>query len=64
MEDSNMAKALMTKAKAKTPLSEAEKVRIRTRRTRRFKQFFPLYLMMILGLVYLLINNYLPWPDW
>ena len=60
MEDSNMAKAQMTKAKAKAPLSEAEKVRIRTRRTRRFKQFFPLYLMMILGLVYLLINNYLP----
>lgn len=60
MEDSNMAKAQMTKAKAKAPLSEAEKVRIRTRRTRRFKQFFPLYLMMIPGLVYLLINNYLP----
>ena len=29
MEDSNMAKAQMTKAKAKAPLSEAEKVRIR-----------------------------------
>lgn len=51
MEDKTMAKA---------PLSEAEKKRIHSRRAKRFKQFFPLYLMLIPGLVYLLINNYLP----
>lgn len=46
--------------KQKTPLTEAEKQRIRSRRAKRIKQFFPLYVMMIPGLVYLLINNYLP----
>lgn len=46
--------------KQKTCLSEAEKERIRSRRAKRIKQFFPLYAMMVPGLVYLLINNYLP----
>lgn len=41
-------------------LTEAEKNRIRSRRIKNFKQFFPLYLMMIPGIAYLIINNYLP----
>lgn len=44
----------------KRQLTEAEKNRIRSRRVKLFKQFFPLYLMMIPGLAYLIINNYLP----
>ena len=39
-------------------LSDAE--RKRSRRARMFKQYLPLYLMMIPGFVYLIINNYIP----
>ena len=39
-------------------LSDAE--RKRSRRAKLFKQFLPLYLMMIPGFVYLIINNYIP----
>jgi putative aldouronate transport system permease protein len=46
--------------KQKRVITEAEKNRIRSRRMKNFKMFFPLYLMMIPGLVYLIINNYLP----
>lgn len=44
----------------KLPRSEAEKAHIRSRRAKMVRQYFPLYLMMVPGLVYLLINNYLP----
>lgn len=46
--------------KQKRVITEAEKNRIRSRRMKNFKMFFPLYLMMIPGLAYLIINNYLP----
>lgn len=47
--------------KPKKPvLSEEEKARARSRRNKRIKQFLPFYIMMLPGLVYLLINNYLP----
>lgn len=32
------------------------------RKTRRMKRFIPLYLMMIPGIAYLIINNYMPMP--
>lgn len=51
MEKSTLSKASVT---------EAEKVHKRTRARKRFLSFLPLYLMMIPGLVYLIINNYLP----
>lgn len=47
--------------KPKKPvLSEEEKARARSRRSKRIKQFLPFYIMMLPGLLYLLINNYLP----
>ncbi len=46
--------------KIKPKLTEAEKLRIRSKREKNFKMFFPLYLMMIPGIVYLIFNNYLP----
>ena len=46
--------------KQKRVITEAEKNRIRSRRWKNFKMFFPLYLMMVPGLAYLIINNYLP----
>lgn len=44
----------------KRGLPEAEKQRLRSRRVKRIKQFFPFYIMLLPGLLYLLINNYLP----
>lgn len=41
-------------------LSEADKRRNRSRRVKRIKQFLPFYLMLLPGLAYLIINNYLP----
>ncbi len=56
-EDGNMAQ----KAKAAGPvLSLAEKKRMRDKRRKRIRQFLPFYVMMLPGLLYLLINNYLP----
>lgn len=44
----------------KHSLLELEKRRNRSRRLKRIKQFFPFYLMMLPGLAYLILNNYLP----
>lgn len=44
----------------KRTLSQQDKQRGRSRRARRFRQFLPFYFMLLPGLVYLLINNYLP----
>lgn len=55
-----MVQEQMVTAKKKPVLSDAEKNHIRSRRRKRFKQFFPLYLMLIPGLIYLIMNNYLP----
>lgn len=47
--------------KQKRPvLPEEEKNRTRSRRNKRIKQFLPLYIMLLPGIVYLIINNYLP----
>jgi putative aldouronate transport system permease protein len=48
------------KAGKRPALSDAEKNYIRRKRRKKFKQFFPLYLMLIPGLIYLIVNNYLP----
>lgn len=45
---------------AKPPLTDAEKERKRLKRKKLIIQFLPLYVMLLPGLVYLLINNYLP----
>lgn len=49
-----------TMKQKKPVLSEEEKARARSRRNKRIKQFLPFYIMMLPGLLYLLINNYLP----
>ena len=46
--------------KNKPQRTEAEKLRIKSKREKNFKMFFPLYLMMIPGIAYLIINNYMP----
>lgn len=47
--------------KQKKPvLPEEEKNRTRSRKNKRIKQFLPLYIMLLPGIVYLIINNYLP----
>ena len=47
--------------KQKKPvLPEEEKNRTHSRRNKRIKQFLPLYIMLLPGIVYLIINNYLP----
>lgn len=46
--------------KIKPVLSDPEKQRKRCRTRRRILQYFPFYLMLLPGLLYLLINNYLP----
>lgn len=48
------------KAGKKPVLSDAEKKYIRSKRLKKFKQLFPLYLMLVPGLIYLILNNYLP----
>ena len=48
------------KAGKRPALSDAEKNYIRRKRRKKFKQFFPLYLMLLPGLIYLIVNNYLP----
>lgn len=48
------------KAGKKPVPSDAEKKYIRSKRLKKFKQLFPLYLMLIPGLIYLILNNYLP----
>jgi putative aldouronate transport system permease protein len=49
-----------TKVSAKRELTTSEKSYQRLRRKRRFLRFLPLYIMLIPGAVYLIINNYLP----
>lgn len=49
-----------TKVSAKRELTPSEKSYQRLRRKRRFLRFLPLYIMLIPGAVYLIINNYLP----
>lgn len=49
-----------TKVSAKRELTPSEKSYRRLRRKRRFLRFLPLYIMLIPGAVYLIINNYLP----
>ena len=49
-----------TKASNKREMTPSEKSFQRMRRKRRFLQFLPLYIMLIPGAVYLIINNYLP----
>ncbi len=49
-----------TKASGKRDMTPSEKSYQRLRRKRRFLRFLPLYLMLIPGAVYLIINNYLP----
>ncbi len=49
-----------TKVSAKREMTPSEKSFRRMRRKRRFLQFLPLYIMLIPGTVYLIINNYLP----
>lgn len=46
--------------KQKKPVLPEEKARARSRRNKRIKQFLPLYIMLLPGIVYLIINNYLP----
>ena len=45
---------------AKPPVSDLEKARKKQRRKKLFIQFLPLYIMLLPGLLYLLLNNYLP----
>ena len=45
---------------AKPPMTDLERERIKLKRKKLFIQFLPLYIMLIPGLVYLLLNNYLP----
>lgn len=49
-----------TMKQKKPVLTEEEKARARSRRNKRIKQFLPLYIMMLPGILYLIINNYLP----
>ena len=49
-----------TMKKQKTALTPDEKQRKRSRTMRRIRQYFPFYIMLLPGLIYLLINNYLP----
>ena len=49
-----------TKVSARRELTPSEKSYQRLRRKRRFLRFLPLYIMLIPGAVYLIINNYLP----
>lgn len=44
----------------KPALPDLEKQRKRSRTRRRILQYFPFYIMLLPGLLYLLINNYLP----
>lgn len=55
-----MAQKQTVKAAQKAVLSDAKKNHIRSKRRKKFKQFLPLYLMLIPGLIYLIMNNYLP----
>ena len=49
-----------TMKQKKPVLPEEEKNRTRSRRNKRIKQFLPLYIMLLPGIVYLIIKNYLP----
>ena len=49
-----------TQKQKKPVLSGEERARARSRRNKRIRQFLPFYIMMLPGLLYLLINNYLP----
>ena len=49
-----------TMKQKKPDLPEEEKNRTRSRKNKRIKQFLPLYIMLLPGIVYLIINNYLP----
>ena len=44
----------------KRELSQAEKNYLRQKKLKKFKRYLPLYFMILPGLVYLLINNYVP----
>lgn len=47
-------------ARDSSVLSEKEKRDNRNRKLKRIKQFLPFYVMMLPGLAYLIVNNYLP----
>lgn len=49
-----------TMKQKKPVLPEEEKNRTRSRKNKRIKRFLPLYIMLLPGIVYLIINNYLP----
>ncbi|PKM39883.1 MAG: sugar ABC transporter permease [Firmicutes bacterium HGW-Firmicutes-9] len=49
-----------TKVSAKRELTPSERSYQRLRRKRRFLRFLPLYIMLLPGAAYLIINNYLP----
>ena len=49
-----------TMKQKKPVLPEEEKNRTRSRKNKRIKQFLPLYIMLLPGIVYLISNNYLP----
>ena len=49
-----------TMKQKKPVLPEEEKNRTRSRKNKRIKQFLPLYIMLLPGIVYLIINNYPP----
>jgi putative aldouronate transport system permease protein len=49
-----------TKVSAKRELTTSERSYQRLRRKRRFLRFLPLYIMLLPGAAYLIINNYLP----
>jgi len=49
-----------TKVSAKRVLTPSERSYQRLRRRRRFLRFLPLYIMLLPGAAYLIINNYLP----
>ena len=51
-----MAQKQTVKAAQKAVLSDAEKNHIRSKRRKKFKQFLPLYLMLIPGLIYLIMG--------
>ena len=49
-----------TKKSTRREMTPSEKSYQRLRRRRRFLRFLPLYIMLLPGAAYLIINNYLP----
>lgn len=48
------------RAKSKPQIGDSEKEFLRRTKRKKFLQYLPLYIMMIPGLAYLIINNYIP----